>query len=147
MNDTAALQLASITAATHSRPPRCRLLVVDDQPVNIQVLYQTFSAEHQVRMAADRLPQIEGEIGAEDRRPEYEKDRKNPMPHEPLIGGPHHNGHRRERAVQLGPSADRRRRDWLVDCAHDLCPDLRSDRCVSQPVDFRSAASHRRTGS
>ena len=51
MNDTAALQLASITAATHSRPPRCRLLVVDDQPVNIPVLYQTFSAAHQVLMA------------------------------------------------------------------------------------------------
>ena len=51
MNDTAALQLASITAATHARPPRSRLLVVDDQPVNIQVLYQAFSAEHQVLMA------------------------------------------------------------------------------------------------
>ena len=31
------------------RPPR--LLVVDDQPVNIQALYQAFSADHQVLMA------------------------------------------------------------------------------------------------
>jgi diguanylate cyclase (GGDEF)-like protein len=31
------------------RPPR--LLVVDDQPVNIQALYQAFSADHQVMMA------------------------------------------------------------------------------------------------
>ena len=30
---------------------RPRLLVVDDQPVNIQVLYQVFSADHQVLMA------------------------------------------------------------------------------------------------
>ena len=31
------------------RPPR--LLVVDDQPVNVQALYQAFSADHQVLMA------------------------------------------------------------------------------------------------
>ena len=35
--------------ATPARRPR--LLVVDDQPVNIQVLYQAFSADHQVLMA------------------------------------------------------------------------------------------------
>ena len=33
---------------THRQP---RLLVVDDQPVNIQALYQAFSADHQVLMA------------------------------------------------------------------------------------------------
>ena len=32
-------------------PPRPRLLVVDDQPINIQALYQAFSADHQVFMA------------------------------------------------------------------------------------------------
>ena len=32
-------------------PRRPRLLVVDDQPVNIQVLYQAFAADHQVLMA------------------------------------------------------------------------------------------------
>ena len=30
---------------------RSRLLVVDDQPINIQVLYQTFASDHQVLMA------------------------------------------------------------------------------------------------
>jgi diguanylate cyclase (GGDEF)-like protein len=30
---------------------RSRLLVVDDQPINIQALYQTFAADHQVLMA------------------------------------------------------------------------------------------------
>ena len=30
-----------------------RLLVVDDQPVNIQALYQAFSADHQVPMATN----------------------------------------------------------------------------------------------
>jgi diguanylate cyclase (GGDEF)-like protein len=30
---------------------RARLLVVDDQPINIQALYQTFAADHQVLMA------------------------------------------------------------------------------------------------
>jgi diguanylate cyclase (GGDEF)-like protein len=34
-----------------SRPPR--LLVVDDQPVNIQALYQAFAADHQVLMATN----------------------------------------------------------------------------------------------
>jgi diguanylate cyclase (GGDEF)-like protein len=32
-------------------PPRPRLLVVDDQPINIQALYQAFSTDHQVFMA------------------------------------------------------------------------------------------------
>ena len=32
-------------------PRRPRLLVVDDQPINIQAIYQTFSADHQVLMA------------------------------------------------------------------------------------------------
>ena len=36
-------------AATTGRRPR--LLVVDDQPVNIQALYQAFAADHQVLMA------------------------------------------------------------------------------------------------
>jgi diguanylate cyclase (GGDEF)-like protein len=34
-----------------SEARRSRLLVVDDQPINIQALYQTFSADHQVLMA------------------------------------------------------------------------------------------------
>ena len=34
-----------------AEPRRPRLLVVDDQPVNIQVLYQAFAADHQVLMA------------------------------------------------------------------------------------------------
>jgi diguanylate cyclase (GGDEF)-like protein len=32
---------------------RCKLLVVDDQPINIQVLYQTFSADYDVCMATN----------------------------------------------------------------------------------------------
>ena len=40
--------IANLLDATHGRP---RLLVVDDQPINIQVLYQTFAADHQVFMA------------------------------------------------------------------------------------------------
>ena len=49
-------------------PSRPKLLVVDDQPLNIQSLYQTFSADHQVFMAtsgeqalavcAQRLPDL-----------------------------------------------------------------------------------------
>ena len=38
----------NLLATTARRP---RLLVVDDQPVNIQAIYQTFSADHQVLMA------------------------------------------------------------------------------------------------
>ncbi len=37
--------------ATPPSPYRPRLLVVDDQPINIQVLYRTFGADHQVFMA------------------------------------------------------------------------------------------------
>ncbi len=36
---------------TETAPRLPRLLVVDDQPVNIQALYQAFSADHQVLMA------------------------------------------------------------------------------------------------
>ncbi len=32
-------------------PARPRLLVVDDQPINIQTLYQVFHADHEVFMA------------------------------------------------------------------------------------------------
>ncbi len=39
---------APLALAPAARP---RLLVVDDQPVNIQVLYQAFAADHQVLMA------------------------------------------------------------------------------------------------
>ncbi len=41
--------VASLLAAAHRDRPR--LLVVDDQPINIQVLYQLFAADHQVFMA------------------------------------------------------------------------------------------------
>lgn len=44
----AALPPAGSIAAAAARP---RLLVVDDQPVNIQALYQAFAADHQVFMA------------------------------------------------------------------------------------------------
>ena len=41
-----------ITLMPGAEPPRRpRLLVVDDQPVNIQTLYQAFHADHQVLMA------------------------------------------------------------------------------------------------
>jgi len=36
-------------------PRRPRLLVVDDQPVNVQALYQVFAADHQVLMATSGL--------------------------------------------------------------------------------------------
>ena len=36
-----------------SLPERPRLLVVDDQPINIQALYQIFQADHEVFMATD----------------------------------------------------------------------------------------------
>jgi diguanylate cyclase (GGDEF)-like protein len=39
------------TEGADARPPR--LLVVDDQPVNIQALYQAFAADHQVLMATN----------------------------------------------------------------------------------------------
>ena len=41
--------IPSLLAAAHRDRPR--LLVVDDQPINIQVLYQLFAADHQVFMA------------------------------------------------------------------------------------------------
>lgn len=40
-----------ITASLDQPQRRPRLLVVDDQPVNIQALYEVFSADHQVLMA------------------------------------------------------------------------------------------------
>jgi diguanylate cyclase (GGDEF)-like protein len=52
LNETgvsAALAAAMDLNASTTR--RSRLLVVDDQPINIQALYQTFSADHQVLMA------------------------------------------------------------------------------------------------
>jgi diguanylate cyclase (GGDEF)-like protein len=42
---------AGLAALGGDPPRRPRLLVVDDQPLNIQALYQTFSADHQVFMA------------------------------------------------------------------------------------------------
>ena len=39
------------TEASAGRRPR--LLVVDDQPVNIQAIYQVFAADHQVLMATN----------------------------------------------------------------------------------------------
>ncbi len=43
---------ANLVAATSGQTqPRPKLLVVDDQPINIQALYQAFSADHQVFMA------------------------------------------------------------------------------------------------
>ena len=41
----------SLDFVLEQRPPR--LLVVDDQPANIQALYQVFSADHQVLMATN----------------------------------------------------------------------------------------------
>ena len=43
----------------HAAPRRPRLLVVDDQPVNIQAIYQTFCADHQVLMATSGEQAIE----------------------------------------------------------------------------------------
>jgi diguanylate cyclase (GGDEF)-like protein len=61
-----ASQLPGIAAGTAPRRPR--LLVVDDQPVNVQALYQVFAADHQVFMATsgqqalalcrDKLPDL-----------------------------------------------------------------------------------------
>ena len=44
-------EVAAIAGGPADALERPRLLVVDDQPVNIQALYQTFSADHQVLMA------------------------------------------------------------------------------------------------
>ncbi|MDO8275950.1 MAG: response regulator, partial [Serpentinimonas sp.] len=38
---------------------RPRLLVVDDQPVNVQLLYRIFAADHQVFAATDGLKALE----------------------------------------------------------------------------------------
>ena len=51
MDCIASSEAASIIGGPASVLERPRLLVVDDQPVNIQALYQTFSADHQVLMA------------------------------------------------------------------------------------------------
>jgi diguanylate cyclase (GGDEF)-like protein len=45
-------QSAAVAAGVAALPPRRpRVLVVDDQPVNVQALYQAFAADHQVLMA------------------------------------------------------------------------------------------------
>ena len=51
MDCIASSEVAAIAGAPADALERPRLLVVDDQPVNIQALYQTFSADHQVLMA------------------------------------------------------------------------------------------------
>lgn len=43
--------MTTMPAALDTPPRLPRLLVVDDQPANIQVLYEVFSADHQVLMA------------------------------------------------------------------------------------------------
>jgi len=48
---TQPLSTPGLALDIEARPPR--LLVVDDQPVNIQALYQAFSADHQVLMATN----------------------------------------------------------------------------------------------
>jgi CheY-like chemotaxis protein/HPt (histidine-containing phosphotransfer) domain-containing protein len=47
------------TTPNPSRPPRARLLVVDDQPVNVRLLYQAFSSDHQVLMATDGVQALQ----------------------------------------------------------------------------------------
>jgi len=51
MNRVAAVESAQVADLPGQPPRRPRLLVVDDQPINIQALYQAFSADHQVFMA------------------------------------------------------------------------------------------------
>ncbi len=65
---TSGVTQASPPGVAGSAPRRPRLLVVDDQPANVQALYQLFSADHQVFMAThgeqalavcrDRLPDV-----------------------------------------------------------------------------------------
>jgi len=43
--------VSSEIAPVEDAPPRPRLLVADDQPINIQALYRTFGHDHQVYMA------------------------------------------------------------------------------------------------
>jgi diguanylate cyclase (GGDEF)-like protein len=45
------IEKAIIAEVTNKLLARPRLLIVDDQPINIQTLYQVFSADHQVFMA------------------------------------------------------------------------------------------------
>jgi diguanylate cyclase (GGDEF)-like protein len=52
----------AVAAALNASAPqarRSRLLVVDDQPINIQVLYQTFASDHQVLMATSAEQALE----------------------------------------------------------------------------------------
>lgn len=51
MNTLSTLETALIAAGPEAAKHQPRLLVVDDQPANIQVLYQAFCADHQVLMA------------------------------------------------------------------------------------------------
>ena len=51
MNAFASAETDLITGLSNQPRHRPRLLVVDDQPINIQMLYQAFSADHQVFMA------------------------------------------------------------------------------------------------
>ena len=63
---TTAGLLADALVPGHRRPPK--LLIVDDQPLNVQALYECFAADHQVYMAtsgeqalrvcADHLPDL-----------------------------------------------------------------------------------------
>jgi diguanylate cyclase (GGDEF)-like protein len=50
-NETGDAALGAAVDLSTSAARRSRLLVVDDQPINIQALYQTFAADHQVLMA------------------------------------------------------------------------------------------------
>jgi len=51
MNVLSPVEAGLIADAVGQGQPRPRLLIVDDQPANIQALYQAFSADHQVFMA------------------------------------------------------------------------------------------------
>jgi diguanylate cyclase (GGDEF)-like protein len=51
MNARAQIETDPLGFAAQPTPRRPRLLVVDDQPINIQALHQAFSADHQVLMA------------------------------------------------------------------------------------------------
>lgn len=51
MSDHPVMDLSPPIAAALNAEIRPRLLVVDDHPINIQALYQAFSADHQVFMA------------------------------------------------------------------------------------------------
>jgi diguanylate cyclase (GGDEF)-like protein len=51
LNETGVTTPGVALDLTPATTRRSRLLVVDDQPINIQALYQTFSVDHQVLMA------------------------------------------------------------------------------------------------